>query len=386
MALDLVLGGQIPPHIAANRQRLNLNRNASANLPAAGFAVLIYKGQQWSVRHQQETILLEASAGTGHDGRPLPAQPVPTLDIVICGVADAVSKAWYRDQYVEGGIAPPDCASINGQVPDAGVPDPQNESCKLCQWDKFGTATTGTGRGKACKDYKRIAFVPAGDEENENYGGPMMLRIPPTSLQNFRRYGQDLARHGTDMSEVVTRLSFQKGLSYPVIEFNAVGWVEADPYRIVVDWASSDEVKRMLEDSLVETRSMGESAPSTLAQLPPRPTGRTNAPAAAPPAPGPTAVRQPPPAPVSPFAAAKAQAQASKPMPPPSAAAAEKPRGAVPLDDPNRPRNRPPAPPVRKAEPAKGNGNDVPTVVKGLPDEMASIIDGMLGESNDEEE
>ena len=242
--------GSVPAHIAQS-QSLNLNAAAHANL-AASFAVVGYKGRIWRLRYRGDDEVLQTSAGTGHDGRPLPRTPVQTLAVVVVGMASAVSKAFYEKRYAEGDDGAPDCFSINGVAPDAASPHQQSASCAACQWNKFGSRVTENGKkAKACPDYRRLALVPAGDESNDAFGGPMLLRIPPMSLLNLDRYCRQLETVGADISQVITALGFNLDVAYPEITFSAEGWV-SDPqaYATVLDHAKSDLVHRMLEEAM----------------------------------------------------------------------------------------------------------------------------------------
>ena len=303
--------GSIPAHIAQS-QRLNLNAAAHANLTAS-FAVVGYKGRNWRLRYRGEDELLQTSAGTGHDGRPLPKTPVQSLAVVICGMASAVSKSYYEKRYAEGDDGAPDCYSINGVTPDAAAPRKQNTSCAVCEWNKFGSRMTENGKkAKACPDYRRLALVPAGDEANEAFGGPMLLRIPPMSLLNLDRYCRQLDSLGADISQVVTVLAFNLDVAYPEITFTAEGWV-SDPqaYATVLEHAKSDHVRRMLEEEMEAlAQPAAPEAPGALAAIP-RPPHLQAVPATPPP---------PPPA-----AAPAAAMAAPAPQPPPTPAAAQAP-------------------------------------------------------------
>ena len=376
-----ILPGSVPAHIAQS-QRLNLNAAAHANLTPS-FAVVGYKGRNWRLRYRGEDELLQTSAGTGHDGRPLPKTPVQHLSVVVCGMASAVSKSYYEKRYAEGDDGAPDCYSVNGIAPDAASPHKQNTSCAACEWNKFGSRMTENGKkAKACPDYRRLALVPAGDEVNEAFGGPMLLRIPPMSLLNLDRYCRQLEAMGADISQVVTQLGFNLDVAYPEITFTAEGWV-ADPaaYATVLDHAKGDQVRRMLEEEMEPQAAPAPATPEAPAALAaaPRPSHLQAVPTAQPaptptPAPVPTPqVAQAPvgaapvvpvspqvPARVSPFAQAAATraAQPAGPVAQPQAAVA-----AAPVQPQAQPQPDPQAPIA---------------VIQGAPDDMNKAIDELL--------
>lgn len=246
--------GTMPQHIAQARaagQAVSLNANASAGI-TGGWANIGYRGRNWRVKFRGDETLLQASAGTDHQGRPLPAMPVPHLDVLIVGIASGVSKQYYAKNFADGDDQAPDCYSVNGVAPDRSVAPhkKQNDNCPLCPQNRFGSRVTDNGKkAKACADRRRIAVVPDGDPENAGWGGPMMLNMSQSSLANLDRYCRELEKFNTDVTQVVTRMAFNLDVAYPEITFVAAGWIE-DPahYQTALEWSRSDEVRRMLEE------------------------------------------------------------------------------------------------------------------------------------------
>jgi len=252
-----VAPGQVPAHITQGK-RLGLNAAAHANV-LSSFAEIRFRNARWSIKYRGNQRVMTASRGTGRDGRPLPEEPIPTLDVVVVGMTPIISKRWYEAGYTDGKTGVPDCFSVNGVNPDAAATKKQSTSCAVCEKNRFGSRITNQGKkAKACADYRRIAVVPAGDEENATYGGPMLLGVPAMSLRNLDKYASELDRMGADISEVVTRLSFRSDASYPEIIFTVVGWITPEGYETVREHAGSDEVHRMLESAVVETTTDAE--------------------------------------------------------------------------------------------------------------------------------
>ena len=117
---------------------------------------------------------------------------------MIISASPAISKIFYEAGYQEGDAEAPDCFSTNGVSPDPASPKKQAELCASCPQNRFGSrANLVTGaKGKACQDSKRLAVVPADDMHNETFGGPMLLRIPPASLQGMGTYNAHLQNAG----------------------------------------------------------------------------------------------------------------------------------------------------------------------------------------------
>jgi hypothetical protein len=253
MSKQLAKLGALPAHLAGNR--LNVNAAARANM-LASFAVLKIRGKQWRVRYRGDEKLITKSAGTGHDGRPLPEAPVQYVDVVIVAAASAISKKWYAGGYVDGVSQAPDCFSINGISPDAASRDKQNEFCATCPQNIWGSATTERGRkAKACRDGRRLAVVPIEDVDNTAYGGAMLLDIPPTSLSSLEMYTRDLERViQADASQVVTRIGFNPDVTHQELTFETVSYVnDPDDYATVIEHAKGSVVARMLEAPVEET-------------------------------------------------------------------------------------------------------------------------------------
>ena len=362
----VTLGAQ-PAHLAKAGGGLNLNAAARANLQAS-FAVLKIRGKAWRVRYRGEEKLLTASAGTGHDGRPLPEAPVQSVPVIIVGVASAISKRWYQRGFAEGESKAPDCFSVNGVSPDPASAMKQNTYCATCPQNIWGSATTDNGKkAKACRDGRRIAVVPAGNVDNEMFGGAMLLDIPPTSLNNLEQYASFLIRKNADMSQVVTEIGFDPEQTYQRLTFNVAGWVEdPDEYAAVVEVAKSDQVARMLESAVEDVTSEPAAAlagakPQHLLRASPLKVVQNDAPdepdeTPAEPAPKPT----PPPPPV-------------QTPPPPAAAKAASPfaRRAAPAQV--APPGGVDAPVMKTAK-----ATVAPTVVQGAPASLEDEIDNLL--------
>jgi hypothetical protein len=313
----------LDPNVLARLQALDPNFGRG-NVPAlaAGvrspYAIIGYKGKVWTVRYNGETrqVLRETQPG-------MPPEPEAFLDVVIVDASPMLSKTFYASGYVEGSTEAPDCSSINGITPDAGVKAKQAETCALCPQNVWGSSTNeSTGKkGKACSDGRRIAVVPIRDITNESFGGPMMLRIPPASLQAGQQYASKLAPLGVDTHMVATRISFDVKEAYPSFVFTAIRVLTPDEFATVLKMRETSETKAILYNS-----TAGADVPA----LPPPDNGRADvsavqgiAPPVAPPAaaaPLPGATPTPPAPPPAPPAAAAPAPAPTPPAPPPAPA------------------------------------------------------------------
>lgn len=226
------------------------------------FAVVTFKGKTWNIRHRgMDHPLLVRDPQTGNI-----LGSVPTIDIIIIRSAMAISKTFYLKEFVEGSFAPPDCWSTNGVVPDPTVGVKQNDNCPNCKWNKFGSSARQVGdqviRGKRCSDNKRLSVVPAGDLKNEAYGGPMLLRLPPTTFAGLSELEGQLHMQGYHYSGVVMRCSFDHEASHPKIIFTPIRVLNDHEAQEVVALQDSPVVERILSEEAVEvTADPKQAAP-----------------------------------------------------------------------------------------------------------------------------
>lgn len=328
MADQKMIGGfldQPPPDYA---QQYYEKPTGEYDVPGGGaVASLSIRGSKFSARYQGETGFLRDEQGMlkGY------------IDVIIVRAHPNVSKAWYDGVWIDGEDRMPDCSSLDGITPDPQSKLLQSERCLGCRWNRRGTAKDAKGNptnGKACKDHKHVALILKGDPEMERYGGPMLLRIPPTSFDNFRPYAQEIEGAGRNLHQVYTRLTFVAEAAYPMLDFQAVGYAEPDEMRIAKEWRDDDytyfvlhrQTREIYEDeNAIQMGAPAEPA-ATAATAAPQPATSVATPPPqreAPPAPPPmgvTSMAPPPPA--------AAQARANRAAPQASSRSAAKPAAA----------------------------------------------------------
>jgi hypothetical protein len=173
---------------------------------SSSFSLIGIKGKVWSLRHKGETHYFTRD----DDGTPL-----PYIDVVILGENPNISKTYYpQGTYTEDSANQPTCSSLNGDVPDSGVPIPQSSTCGTCKRGQWTVLQTGN-KGKECKDNKRLAVLLMPAMTEKLLGMPLneavMLRIPPASLRPLKTYSDSLAHRGVHTpAAVVTRISFSR--------------------------------------------------------------------------------------------------------------------------------------------------------------------------------
>lgn len=236
-----------PQSQLATQSKVDPNALAAGIRPS--FASVTFKGKTWGIRYRGNTHQLLAR--DPNTGQVLGA--IPTIDVIVIKSATAISKSFYMEKYKEGDFNQPDCWSTNGQVPDPAAPKKQSATCRGCRWDAFGSRTMDDGRkGKACSDNKRVAVVPAGDIKNEIYGGPMLLKLPPSAFNGLSELQAQLLQQGYNYYAVVMRLSFDFNAAFPKIEFTPIRTLNDHEMTEVLALQDDPTVERILSEELFE--------------------------------------------------------------------------------------------------------------------------------------
>lgn len=234
-----------------------------------GYGLIGYRGKVWSIRYKNNEQQLMRDDGDGPRG---------SIDVVIIKANPHLSKNWYENGYVEGSNAPPDCSSANGIIPDPNVPKKQSNVCKTCPKNAWGSATGGSGKGKACGDHRRMAVAPLGDLKNEAYGGALLLRCPAASLQDLAAFSQKLEQLGYPYYAVGVKIGFDPQESFPKFTFTAIRPLTDDEADIVLAHQKSPEVQRVISEEMPDEAAIAaaqQAAPPVTADpqvgaLPPR--------------------------------------------------------------------------------------------------------------------
>ena len=143
----------------------------------------------------------------------------------ISGVILDISRAnayWEVSFDTTGGGTPPDCASLDGVKPDPFSGQIQSQTCASCPKNQFGS---DGGRGKACKNLKRLHILMDGDLL------PSRLTIPPSNLKPIDMYVTILTGKGTPYQLVVTEMSLKKvqnkdGIAYSELVLRSLSKIE----------------------------------------------------------------------------------------------------------------------------------------------------------------
>ena len=176
------------------------------------------------------------------------------LDVVIVKAAPKVSRQFYASSYNPDAAATgPDCASANGEVPDAGVSNPQSASCATCPQNQAGS---GQGNSRACRYQQRLAVVLADSID----GDVMQLTLPATSIfgkeEGDKRQLQAYVRYLTAMNPpvspeyIVTRMRFDTKSESPKLHFQPVRWLDENEYETIKEQGQTEDAKRATQSGM----------------------------------------------------------------------------------------------------------------------------------------
>lgn len=118
------------------------------------------------------------------------------MEVII--VDHVLQNVYYKGKFKAGVPQSPICYAFGRNdkelKPHEKSPEPQNENCKTCQHNEFGTSDVG--RGKACKNGRRLACIAADvlDKPGNIVDAPLAyLAVPVTSVRGWAGYVSNLA-------------------------------------------------------------------------------------------------------------------------------------------------------------------------------------------------
>lgn len=137
-------------------------------------------------------------------------EPVKVLEGIILHFKDV--RGYWKDKGTSN--TPPDCSSSDSLL-GIGSPGGQCHKCPLAQ---FGSAVDEKGKpakGQACKQMRLLLFL------RQDTMLPMMISLPPTSIQPSKKYFLRLVSNGYPFYGVTTQLRLEQaknagGTSYSV--------------------------------------------------------------------------------------------------------------------------------------------------------------------------
>ena len=147
---------------------------------------------------------------------------------------------FYRGAYTPGKPKPPVCWAINpvldDMAPSDRAPEKQADACAGCPLNEFGSAPNG--RGKACKNTRVIAIVPADATDKTT---PLLLSVSPKGTGAFDELVRTLPNvPGTadqaSLLETEVEIGFDPGnTAFPILTFKPLRLLEEKEVGVMLD-------------------------------------------------------------------------------------------------------------------------------------------------------
>ena len=121
-----------------------------------------------------------------------------SINVVI--VDQVLENHYYTERFNPDVLASPACfaygemqedGSISEMAPHPASTAPQCESCAKCPHNQYGSSETG--KGKACKNIRRIALLSEGDLDSVATAELAFMKIPVTSVKLLSDYTKQIA-------------------------------------------------------------------------------------------------------------------------------------------------------------------------------------------------
>lgn len=153
---------------------------------------------------------------------------------------------------------------------DAGTPLPELFSCSTCplnQWGSEHQRRGGEGRGKACKEMRRLLLLING------WALPALMSLPPTSIKAWDAYCSGQASRKSAYFAVRTKFELDAAKANGGETYNVVKVSQAGRLDNAADMAAVTEIRRQYRDLVsqmpimvdeyeaVETAEDAEEAP-----------------------------------------------------------------------------------------------------------------------------
>lgn len=281
-ALTAFQPGAVPAHIAAARAAGQLEDNTT--IGGATVPSLSPQGKVWTIALEGQKTKLEKRDNDGE------IVPVGIMKVVILDFAKRRGRAYYEGGYDPDKESAPICWSADGITPDGSAPQLQAKKCGECPKSVKGSKITEQGKSvSACGEHRMLALVPA----NKLDFTPLRLKIAvtsdfdkqsPNAAANtqqgwfaFRQYMDYLKSVGVShTAEVVTKMKFDSGATYPKILFAAERWLTPEELAIVTPLSKQEDVQSLLGGTWTPAGPDGvkkEEQPEPEAEVTPSPAG-----------------------------------------------------------------------------------------------------------------
>jgi hypothetical protein len=178
-----------------------------------------------------------AGAGVFRVTEPGDEEAVPATEIAAVILHNHKANALWLNKYGTSEDKQPDCMSVDGEtglVRETGECRP----CASCPYNQYGSADGGAGRGKACKNTRRLYLMRHGDVF------PMILHLPSTALSAFDKYRTKVMLKKQRLTGIITNIRLKNaankdGIAYSTPVFEAIATLPPEEAARVREYADS---------------------------------------------------------------------------------------------------------------------------------------------------
>lgn len=134
-------------------------------------------------------------------------KPIPGNSIVCVILESAFVNTLYEGDFNPDELAPPVCYAVaieeDDLAPPAAIKDKVNDTCQGCVNNEWGSAARG--RGKACRNGRRLAIIPAGEIDKKSKQVSIYdtvdefsdtdivhLGLSPTNIKAYSKYVHEI--------------------------------------------------------------------------------------------------------------------------------------------------------------------------------------------------
>jgi len=178
-----------------------------------------------------------------------------SLNVVIVNAAKDVSRTFYAGAYnpKDTKAAPPDCWSNDGIKADASIEEPQHYNCAECPQNIKGS---GSGGGRACRHFRRVAVALADDVGGDIY----QLTLASKSIfgkgdlthMPFEQYAKYVGSQGYNLNTLSTEMRFDPDSDTAKLFFKPLKFLSQDQWEIAKRQGETQAAKKAVEMSVAK--------------------------------------------------------------------------------------------------------------------------------------
>jgi hypothetical protein len=126
--------------------------------------------------------------------------PIVGDSVVAIILASPIEHNYYKGVWDPDSIAPPVCSAIGTNPmelkPTERSSEPQSDACHACKQNQWGSSLTGSRKGKACKETRKLVFIEGElvtDADSVNKAQLYGIRPPVNSIGVFSTFVKKVA-------------------------------------------------------------------------------------------------------------------------------------------------------------------------------------------------